>query len=213
MSKALGSSIGQKFVMSISGLFLIVFLLLHLSINLLLLFSEEAFNEASHFMATNPFIYVMQYILAAGFLFHIIWSSVLTLQNQAARPVHYEKKDRGKVSSWSSRNMYILGALILTFLVIHIMNYFYVIKFGDMAGQTDYQLVTSKFHIWYYVLIYVLGFIFLGLHLNHSFQSAFQTLGLNNKIWASRIKAVGLIYTLVISIGFLIIPLYFYFLN
>jgi len=195
--------------MSLTGLFLVIFLLLHLGINLLLLFSAEAFNEAAHFMATNPSIKVMQYVLAAGFLFHMVWAGMLTIQNQSARPVKYKTNTPGNNSTWASRNMFVLGAIIFIFLVIHLRDFFYVMKFGDMGGQTDYELVIASFKIWYYSLIYIVGFIFLGFHLNHAFHSAFQTIGWNNKIWMKRLKIIGLIYTLIISIGFTIIPLYF----
>lgn len=195
--------------MSITGLFLVLFLLLHLGINLLLVFSEEAFNTASHFMTTNPVIQIMQYILAAGFIIHILWAGILTLQNRAARPVKYNTNKPAKDVSWPSRNMFVLGALIFIFLVIHIRNFFYVMKFGDMAGKSEYELVTSTFEIWYYSLIYIVGFVLLGLHLNHAFQSAFQTMGLNNKVWFKRLKIVGTIYTLIVCIGFIIIPLFF----
>ncbi|NOZ45884.1 MAG: succinate dehydrogenase cytochrome b subunit [Chlorobi bacterium] len=207
MSNLFSSSIGKKLIMSVTGLFLVLFLLLHLSINLLLIFSEEAFNEASHFMATNPVIYVMQYILAAGFIIHITWASMLTLQNRAARPVKYSNNDPAENSTWSSRNMYVLGSLILIFLFIHIFNFFYKIKFSEV--ENDYELVTGTFRIWYFSLIYILGFVFLGLHLNHAFHSAFQTIGWSNKIWMKRLKIIGTIYAIVISIGFAIIPLFF----
>ena len=154
MSSLFSSSIGKKLIMSITGLFLIIFLLLHLSINLLLIFSEDAFNTASHFMATNPVIYVMQYVLAAGFLIHMIWAVILTLQNQFARPIKYKKNNPSNEVTWSSRNMFILGSLILIFLVIHLRDFFYVMKFGDMAGKSDYELVTETFKIWYYSLFF-----------------------------------------------------------
>lgn len=209
MSSLFSSSIGKKLIMSLTGLFLVLFLLLHLGINLLLIFSEEAFTTASHFMATNPVIKVMQYFLATGFIIHILWAGILTLQNRAARPVKYNTNNPAKDVSWPSRNMFVLGALIFIFLVIHIRNFFYVMKFGDMAGKSEYELVTSTFEIWYYSLIYIIGFVLLGLHLNHAFQSAFQTMGLNNKVWFKRLKIVGTIYTLIVCIGFIIIPLFF----
>lgn len=209
MSSLISSSIGKKLIMSITGLFLILFLLLHLSINMLLLISADAFNTASHFMTTNPVLKVMQYVLATGFIIHMLWAGILTLQNRAARPVKYNANNSAKEVTWSSRNMFILGSLIFIFLVIHLKEFFYVMKFGDMAGKSDYELVTSTFEIWYYTLIYIAGFIFLGLHLNHAFQSAFQTLGLNNKVWLNRLKTIGTIYTLIVCIGFAIIPLFF----
>jgi len=210
------SSIGKKIIMSVTGLFLVIFLLVHLSLNLLTLVGDgHVFNIAANFMGTNPIMKVMEIVLAAGFIFHIFYASYLTLKNQSARPVKYTVVNQSEASSWSSRNMYITGGTIVAFLIIHLINYFYKIKFTDYIESnniTEYQLVTNLFQpeYWYYVLIYVIAFILLGLHLNHSFQSGFQTLGLNNKIWLSRLKIIGSIYTIIIVVGFTIIPLYFF---
>jgi len=210
MSNMLTSSIGKKFIMSITGLFLVCFLLVHLTMNAMLLFGEETFNEAAHFMQNNPIMKVLEPILGVGFIIHIIYSSYITLRNQGARPVKYKKIDRTKSTTWPSRNMYILGFLVLIFLVIHLMNYFYKIKFGDMEGMNDYTLVTTLFSKWYYVVIYLLGFIFLGLHLNHAFQSAFHTLGWNSLIWMPRLKVISSLYAIVVAVGFSVIALYFF---
>ena len=118
MSGFFKSSIGKKLIMSLSGLFLISFLLVHLCLNLLLLIGNgEVFNTASHFMATNPAIKIFEYVLAAGFIFHIFYASYLTLTNQQARPVKYSTIHREKTTSWSSRNMFIIGSVILLFLI------------------------------------------------------------------------------------------------
>jgi succinate dehydrogenase / fumarate reductase, cytochrome b subunit len=211
----LTSSIGKKVIMMVTGLFLIVFLLVHLTLNLLTLVGDgSVFNIAAGFMGSNPVMKVMEIVLAAGFVFHMIYASYLTLKNRAARPVRYEVVDSAKASSWSSKNMYITGSVILAFLVLHLINYFYKIKFTDLLEKgemTEYQLVVGLFQPerWYYVVIYIVSFILLALHLNHSFQSAFQTLGINNKIWLPRLRVLGTLYTLVIAAGFTIIPLYF----
>jgi succinate dehydrogenase / fumarate reductase, cytochrome b subunit len=210
------SSIGKKIIVSLTGLFLVVFLLVHLSINLLTLVGDGYFfNIAAHFMATNVVIKVFEIILASGFLIHIIYTSYLTLKNQFTRPVKYSVVNQSEASSWSSRNMYITGGMVLTFIVIHLINYYYKIKFTDLIESkqmTEFQLVTGIFQPdhWYYVLIYLAGFILLGLHLNHSFQSGFQTLGLNNNKWIPRLKMIGSIYAIIIIVGFSIIPLYFF---
>ncbi len=215
MSNFLTSSIGKKVIMSVTGLFLILFLLIHLFLNLLLLIGNgEVFNNAAHFMETNPAMKIMEYALAIGFILHIIYSGYLTLLNYLARPVKYKVINRSETSSWSSRNMGITGIVVLAFLVIHLINYFYKIKFTDLieSGQmTKYELVIGLYtsEYWYFVVIYVVSFILLGLHLNHSLQSSFQTLGLNNKIWEPRLKIISSIYALIIAVGFSIIPLYF----
>lgn len=224
MSGFLKSSIGQKFLMSITGLFLIVFLLVHLTANLFLLAGSDMYNIATHFMDTNPIIQIMQPILAIGFIVHILYASILTLQNQRARPEKYNKFEQGHSSTWASRNMYILGGLVFIFLVMHLINFFWKMKFSgsdlltevDVDGQTmdnAYALVTGLFLDAdlgiLYSSFYILGALFLGLHLQHAFWSAFQTLGWSNNLWRKRLEVVGNLYALLIACGFAIIPLYF----
>lgn len=214
MSNILNSSIGKKLLMSTSGLFLILFLLVHLFLNLLTLVGPETFNAAAHFMGTNPIMKVMEITLAAGFLIHMLYASYLTILNQKARPVKYAVQSKSETTSWASKNMFVTGGVVLIFLVIHLMNYYYKIKFTDLieSGQmTEYELVVGLFTPanWYYVVIYIVWFILLGLHLNHAFQSAFQTLGINNKTWAPRLRFISTLYSIVIVVGFTIIPLYF----
>jgi len=224
MSSFFKSSIGQKFLMSITGLFLIVFLLVHLTANLFLLGGSDSYNMATHFMDTNPLIQIMQPILAIGFLVHIIYASVLTIQNMKARPEKYDKVNQANSSSWASRNMFVLGSLVGIFLTMHIINFFWKMKFSgsDLLTEVNvdgtkmenaYALVTGLFNDaslgLVYSLFYILGALFLGLHLQHAFWSAFQTIGLSNNIWRKRLEVVGNIYALLIACGFAIIPLFF----
>jgi len=205
MSSIFNTSVGKKLIMSISGLFLIVFLLVHLSVNLLLLVGDEAFNIGANFMGTNPAIRIIEPLLAFGFIFHIFYASLLTLQNQKARPSNYNTVNQSNSSSWSSRNMYILGGTVLTFLVIHIINFYWKIKFGGenalehvtvdgVEMHNSYLLVSSLFQTWWYDAIYIIGAIFLGLHLSHAFWSAFQTLGFSNIKWRRILGIIGNIY-------------------
>ena len=203
------SSVARKFWMAITGLFLITFLLVHLGINLTLFVGPELFNEASHFMATNPLIQIMQYVLAAGFLVHIIGGIKLTMQNKAARSIGYAYENAAANSTWSSRNMIITGALVLVFLIIHMKDFFYQIKFTDTVHD-DYVLVTSLFSIWYYTVIYVLAFIALGIHLNHGFQSAFQSAGWKNSNWKGLMQTAGTAYSVLMAVGFSAIAIYFF---
>jgi succinate dehydrogenase / fumarate reductase, cytochrome b subunit len=190
----------------------------HLTVNLFLLAGEQAYNTATHFMGTNVVIGIIEPLLAVGFLVHIVYSVILTVSNRFKRPVKYSIVDQSETSSWSSRNMFVLGGLIFIFLVMHLSNFWYTMKFGDMAHveydgiimEDAYSLVTGKFVIWWYVLIYIAGAIFLGLHLLHGFQSSFQSLGLSDKLWKNRLALLGMAYTYIITIGFGIIPLYFY---
>ena len=206
MSNFFTSSIGKKFIMSITGLFLILFLCVHLTVNLLLLVSPEAFNAGCEFMAL-PVIKVIEPILALGFIIHIIWASVLTLQNQQARPTKYALRNQSQNCTWASRNMYILGALVLAFLALHICTIWYNFKFGDITDH--YELVSSRLEQPVYGIIYIIAAILLGLHLSHGFWSAFQTIGFSNQIWRKRLEYVAYFFAFVFGIGFSIIPLYF----
>jgi succinate dehydrogenase / fumarate reductase cytochrome b subunit len=224
MSGFLSSSIGKKLIMSVSGLFLIMFLMVHLIANLALLFGADAFNIVSEFMGTNPIIQVMQPILAFGFIFHIIYASILTLQNQKARGTDsYNKVVNSHQSSWASKNMYILGGLVFAFLVLHILNFFWKIKVtgspllnevnvdGEMM-ENAYALVTGLFNDpqlgMVYSSVYILGAIALGFHLTHSFWSAFQTIGFSNDLWRKRLTVIGYLYAIAIAGGFAIIPIF-----
>jgi succinate dehydrogenase / fumarate reductase cytochrome b subunit len=221
MSSFVNSSIGKKFFMSITGFFLMMFLVVHLSINLLLLFDDSGnlFNQGAHFMATNPLIKIVEPLLALGFVLHILYATYLTLKNQKARPVNYKKADLSKSSSWASRNMFVLGTLILIFLVIHIINFYWQLKVshtvpGIMVDgvemENTYGLVAGLFKAsLIYCLIYIAGAVFLGIHLTHGFWSAFQTIGWNNDIWRKRIEFVGNVFAILIAVGFSVIPLYF----
>ena len=206
MSNFFTSSIGKKFIMSITGLFLILFLCVHLTVNLLLLVSPEAFNAGCEFMAL-PVIKVIEPILALGFIIHIIWASVLTLQNQKARPTKYALRNQSQNCTWASRNMYILGALVLAFLALHTCTLWYHFKFGDITDH--YELVSSRLEQPVYGIIYIIAAILLGLHLSHGFWSAFQTIGFSNQIWRKRLEYVAYFFAFVFGIGFSIIPLYF----
>ena len=221
MSNFLSSSIGKKVIMSLSGLFLIAFLCVHLTLNLFLIFdnSGELFNHGANFMATNPVIKIVEPILAIGFIIHIIWASILTLQNQKARPIKYAQRNQSQNATWASRNMYILGGLVLVFLVIHIYNFWWNIKVtGNLEAvvvdgvemENTYLLVSSLFKSSIvYCGLYIAGAILLGLHLTHGFWSAFQSIGFSNDIWRKRLSALGYIFAVIIAGGFSIIPLYF----
>lgn len=219
MNWIFSSSIGKKLIMSITGLFLMVFLLVHLTVNLMLLVGDgKMFNHAAHFMATNPVIKIVEPILAIGFIIHILYASIITLMNRSKRPIGYIASNSNGVTTWASKNMYILGGTIFIFLVIHSVNFFWKIKFGEVPTITynnvemdnAYQLVSGLFiSYWWYDIIYIAGAILLGFHLSHGFWAAFQTLGWNNKIWITRLETIAYIYAIVIAAGFSIIPLFF----
>ncbi len=221
MSGFLQSSIGKKLLMSLTGFFLIAFLVVHLVLNSLLLFDStgELYNRAAHFMATNTVMHFMEPVLALGFIIHLIYAIILTLQNLRARPERYAVVEQSHSSKWASRNMFVLGSLIFIFIVLHMSHFFIKMKFGCMSDfvathgadtmDNAYALVTQKFGIWWYNLIYIAGAVSLGLHLQHAFWSAFQTLGLSNNVWRTRLEVLGNIFTIVVAGGFAIIPLFF----
>jgi succinate dehydrogenase / fumarate reductase cytochrome b subunit len=208
--------------MCLTGFFLIAFLLVHLTLNSFIIFDDsgDLFNQGAHFMGTNPIVKIVEPVLAIGFILHIVYAVYLTMKNQRTRPQNYSTQKMGKSSSWASRNMFVLGSLILIFLVIHIINFYWKIRFiGDpLLAEVEvngkhmedaFRLVTTLFLTWKWsVLIYVLGAGVLGLHLYHAFWSAFQTLGWSNLKWRNILKIVGLLYSLLIACGFAIIPLW-----
>lgn len=225
MSNFFRSSLGKKVIVSLSGLFLILFLLIHLTANLFLLAGSDAYNIATHFMDSNPIIQIMQPILALGFFFHILWGLIVQIKNWRSTPVKYRKVNQWGSSSWSSRNMIWLGIFIFGFLTLHIINFFYVMKFGEMSStlvhgeemHDTYTLVVGLFTGgtmgYIFSTIYIISFVALGFHLNHAFWSAFQSIGWSNDKWRKRLSRLGLIYTLVVCVGFTIIPIYFLFIK
>jgi succinate dehydrogenase / fumarate reductase cytochrome b subunit len=215
------SSVTKKIVMSLAGLFLTSFLVVHLLINLLILFdpTREMFNEAAHFMATNPLIQTFQYVLFFGFILHIIFGLVLQIQNWMARPVRYEKKGSSE-QSYFSKFMIHTGAIVFIFLIIHFANFFVKAKFGHVETLTypsgaTYEdlgmLVVNLFQDGAYVIFYVVAILLLGFHLDHGFQSAFQSLGLNHSRYTPFIKLFGTLFSIAVTLGFISIPLVIYF--
>ncbi len=203
MNRIIFSSISRKFVMAVAGLFLILFLPLHFTINLMLLKSDPLpFNRAAHFMASFPLIKVFEVILLASILIHVIYGIWLQVENWLARPVGYAGGQKSKTDSFS-RFMIWTGAAVLTFLVLHFFN-FYFIKLGLVEGNPEdfYSVAHSLFKIPAYVYIYLACFILLGFHLHHAFSSAFQTLGLNHRIWTPVIKVLAWVYAIAIPAGF-----------
>ncbi len=211
MSKFLGSSITKKLVMALAGVFLLLFLPVHLGINFLLLNEDPVpFNKAAHFMGTFPPIKIFEVVLLLTFLIHIIWGIILQIQNWIARPVGYKITNFSQTSFFSKYMIY-TGGIVLIFLVIHFIN-FYLMKWGIVEGDHEnfYKEAHDLFQLPGYLVFYLLSFVILGFHLHHAFQSAFQTLGLNHSKSTPVIKAFGLIYSIIIPLGFFIIPILIY---
>ncbi len=217
MSGLLSSSIARKFAMALSALFLITFLIMHVSINLLSVFSEDAFNTASHFMGTNPLIqFAMQPILIFGVVFHFIMGFVLEIKNRKAQKVKYAQNNGAANSTWMSRNMIYSGAVILLFIAVHFvdfwfpeLNYKYVQALPEDPTRYYHELV-EHFQNPIKVGIYVLSFVFLALHLLHGFQSAFQSMGLNNK-YTKGFKKGAAAFSILVPALFIFIVLFHHF--
>jgi succinate dehydrogenase / fumarate reductase cytochrome b subunit len=208
MNKVLFSSVSKKLVMALAGLFLLLFLPVHLVINLMLLKSNpEPFNRAAHFMASFPLIKIVEVVLFAVIIIHVCWGIFLQIQNWLSRPVGYASGNRSE-TSFFSRFMIWTGASVLTFLVLHFFN-FYFIKLGIVEGDPEnfYSIAHNLFKIPVYNYIYLTCFALLGLHLFHAFSSAFQTLGLNHRIWTPIVNAAAWVYAICIPAGFAFISI------
>lgn len=217
------SSIGKKLIMSIAGLFLISFLVVHLGINLLVLkASGDSFNIAAHFMGTNILIKVFEVFLFLAFILHIIYGLILQIQNWMARPVRYKKENLTSQTSFFSKYMIHTAVIVLVFLVLHVADFYVKSKFlGEAApvmikGKEYHDLaamVIERFQIPGYVIFYLASFLFLAFHLNHAFQSAFQTFGFNHNKYTPIIKTLGVLYSILVPTGFAFIALYVYFVK
>lgn len=203
MEKLLFSSVSKKFVMALAGFFLMIYLPIHLGINLLLLRNEpETYNKAAYFMSHFWIIRIIEIVLMSAILVHVIWGIYIQVQNWFSRPVRYARPNKSE-TSFFSRFMIWTGAVVLTFLVLHFFN-FYFMKLGLVQGDPEdfYTVAHNLFRIPAYNYIYLISFTILGLHLYHAFYSAFQTIGLNHRIWTPVVKVVAVIYAIVIPAGF-----------
>ena len=208
------SSIGRKVAMALSGIFLVLFLTQHFSINILSVFSENLFNEVSHFMGNNPIVqFILQPILIFGVLFHFVMGFVLELQNSKSRSTRYSVYKGKNNASWMSRNMILSGIVILSFLGLHFydfwvpeMDYKYI-KILPLDPDRYFDELVHKFVSPVRVGIYVLSFIFLSLHLLHGFASSFQTVGVNNK-YSKIIKKFATGFSVIVPFGFVLIALF-----
>ncbi len=221
VTQTLSSSLGRKVVMSLTGLFLCSFLIVHLIGNLQLFKGDEgrSFNEYSHFMTHNPLITAIGYLLYTSIVVHAMMALILTRHNRASRPVPYAYSKPEANSPWSSRNMGILGTVLLIFIVIHMRQFWYETHFGHLpVAEYDgkqykdlYTPVVAAFGEWWYVLLYVLSMGALGYHLVHGFQSGFQTLGIRHRKYSPIIEALGTYaFGIAIPALFAVMPIFFF---
>jgi succinate dehydrogenase / fumarate reductase cytochrome b subunit len=214
MSGLIKSSLARKYAMALSGLFLIVFLLQHFTINLISVFSEEVFNQVSHFMGNNPVVqFLLQPILIFGVLFHFTMGFILEYQNRNSRSQNYAENKGSANSSWMSRNMIWSGAVVLSFLGLHFydfwfpeMNYKYIKVLPEDPNRYFEEMV-HKFVSPVRVGFYAVSFVFLMLHLLHGFSSSFQSVGLNNK-YTKALKSFTIAFSILIPVGFIFIAIF-----
>jgi succinate dehydrogenase / fumarate reductase cytochrome b subunit len=217
--KMMQSSIGKKLLMGLTGLFLVSFLIVHCLLNSFIFFNDGGllFNQGAKFMATNPIIRAMEYVLFLGLIIHMLQALILTMQNNKARPVKYVMQGNEANSKWYSRSMGLLGTLLLLFLIIHLAHFWVKSRFTGLPGEDAngnenlYAVMQDVFHIWWVVVIYVAGVISLAYHLLHGFQSAFQTLGWNHPKYTPTIKKIGMFFSIIISLIFALMPICIYF--
>jgi len=213
------SSITKKVIMALAGLFLIAFLFVHLTVNLLVLVNDggETFNKAAHFMVTNPVIQFMQIFLFGGFIIHIITGIVLQIQNWRARPHRYKVEAFSEMSPFS-KFMIHTGIIVLLILAYHLYNFFFQAKLGNISqvvydGQ-EYddmgKMVVAKFSHLTHVIIYIVWLLILGFHLDHAFHSGLQSLGFNHNKYTPAMFTISRIIAIILTVGFIIIPVVIY---
>ena len=215
------SSVGKKLVMGFTGIFLILFLIVHVGLNACIWANDggEMFNKAAHFMGSNLIPRILEIGLFVGFILHIVQGYLLTLQNKKARSVGYavNYKDGSK---WYSRSMALLGSIILIFLIIHLSHFWIPNRMQQgltLGNEKDlYALMKitfsgTDFRTYATIIVYVLGCAALGYHLAHGFQSAFKTLGVHNKKYFQMLAAIGFIFSIVVCLAFALMPLSFHF--
>jgi succinate dehydrogenase / fumarate reductase cytochrome b subunit len=208
----LDSSIGKKLVMAVTGLFLYLYLIIHLTANLFLLRNDggKVFSDYAEFMGSsiNIPIRIIEIVLFLAFAYHIVNGIRLWFLNKSARQIPYKVYHPSANSSFYSRFMIQSGIVILIFLVLHLMDFFLPYRFSN-PGPTMYQTAVMKFSNTWWSVFYIVCMILLAFHLVHAFQSGFQTLGLRHTKYTPFIKGFGVAFSILICAGFALIPLYF----
>ena len=212
------SSIGRKVVMSVSGLFLVLFLTFHMCMNLALVFSTDAYNAICGFLGARWYTLALTAVLAAGFIVHILYAFWLTVQNRRARGNdRYAVNVRPQGVEWSSQNMLVLGIIVILFLVLHMAQFWYKMQFNELAHvcpdvnpHDGSFLVIQQFKNPVMVALYVIWLAALWFHLTHGFWSALHTIGFNNNVWFNRWKVIGNIFATIICLGFAFVAVALY---
>ena len=221
----LNSSIGKKLIMSISGLFLVLFLLFHLSMSVEAVFFGEAYNMVSSMLGSIWYALAATLVLAAGVVIHFVYAIILTLQNRKARGNdRYAINARPKGVEWASQNMFVLGLIVILFMLLHFSQFWYKMMFAELIGHHEVALGSAMvspqdgaaFINYYFqgnaviTVLYLIWYVALWFHLTHGFWSAIQTIGWNNTIWMNRWECISKIVATVICGLFAIITIIFF---
>lgn len=221
MGNFFSNTIGRKLIMSVTGLFLILFLLFHASMNLVVVFSPEAYDAICHFLGANWYALAGTMVLAGGFFLHIIYAFVLTLKNQAARgKERYAMTSRHAKVSWASKNMMVLGLIVIGFACLHLYQFWAKMQLVEILGQHENSLgfspTAGSALVYHYLsnpivaLCYILWLGALWFHLTHGFWSAFQTIGWNNQMWLPRLEKIGKCFATIIVALFMVVVIAIY---
>jgi succinate dehydrogenase / fumarate reductase cytochrome b subunit len=224
LTSFLTSSIGQKSVVALTGLFLCTFLVVHMVGNLQLIWgTRDAFNEYTYVMTHNKVIKIVSYLTYASILLHAVMAIAVNRSNAGARPKGYAVSGARKSSSWASRNMVFLGVVLLVYIIVHLGNFWYVLKFGEVPVYVTesgkhvkdlYNVVVPAFQQLWLVALYVAGMVALSFHMVHGFQSGFQTVGANHPKYTPLIKQLGtVVFAILIPLGFAVVPVAVYLLK
>lgn len=207
LTGTLGSSIGKKLMMAITGLSFCGFLAAHLAGNLTIYGGKEAFNSyAEHLHSLGPLLTVAEVGLLTLFLIHVITGVILFLQNLKARPVRYKVNKRAGGRTIGSATMIYTGAALLAFIIFHLINFHFV----DKSDTTIFNIVSEAFSSTSYVVIYILAMVIAAIHVSHGFWSAFQTIGANHPKFMPLIQTVGIAFAVVVGVGFGFLPIYIF---
>jgi len=216
----INSSVGRKVVMSLTGLFLILFLTFHMAMNVVAVISAEAYNMIASFLGANWYALIGTLIIAGGAVIHIIYAFWLTLQNRRARGTErYAVSETPKAVEWASQNMLVLGLIVLLGLGLHLAQFWYKMQFAEVIGNHnlgEFGVSDGAAYIQYYfsnivyVVIYLVWLVALWFHLTHGFWSSLQTLGWSNKIWFERWRVISYIFSTLVVAGFALVVVFYY---
>ena len=218
------SSLGKKLVMSVTGCFLVLFILFHMSMNVTAIISPEAYNAVCAFLGANWYALAGTVVLALGVLIHFIYAIILTLHNYKARgKQRYAVTVQEPGVDWASKNMLVLGVIVLVGLLLHLFNFWSKMQLVEILGgegttidgyfvsaHDGATLVAYTFSKWYYVVIYIIWFVALWFHLTHGVWSMFQSVGWANDTWYPRLKCIANIVATIVFLGFAVVVLVYF---